>query len=84
MNSKHTCVVGLDFVDTDGVRHTNFSLCRFEDGLSTATIDFLGDEVSRIAAVAQLSPRISAIIRLASIYRKRSTPRVFGKRPVSA
>lgn len=76
-----TGIVGLDFVDADGVRHFTFTLCsQGPDGFRARTVTDLRDEaVTRHGAIPALQPRLDAVMRLARRYRERSIPQRFAR-----
>lgn len=79
---KTHVIIGLDFVDADGVRRTNFCLCAHrKDGLRTvAMVDTADGRVTRHCYINELEHRTDAVLRLARIYQGRSVPQVFGRR----
>lgn len=74
-------VVGLDFIDENGFRSFNFSLCeRREKGLSAiAIVDIYGsNEVTRNVTIGALTHYRREVEAMAFEYRERSIPMSFG------
>lgn len=80
-----TPIVGCDFVDANGLRSFNFSLCQKTDnGLSAlAIVDIYGErEVTRNMTIGALTHFRREIEAMAFKHRERSIPQVFHSTPL--
>lgn len=80
---KTKAIVGLDFVDENGVRHFSFQVCRWQNGrfetIADLQINYGQDGIpfSHYRAIDSFKDRRRAVDRLASVYMRRSIPQRF-------
>ncbi len=80
---KTQAIVGLDFVDENGVRHFSLQICRRRNGrfeaIAHLQVQYGQDGIpfSAFSAIDSFKHSRKAVDRLASVYMRRSVPQRF-------